>query len=344
MELKVEIFAIGKWNGMQFDVTDLNLMASAFSALKDVHKVPLKFGHNEEQPFTDGQPALGWVDEVFVEGSKLFAKFVDIPKVVYNAIEKKLYKHVSVELDMGVEHKGSHYTWVLSGVALLGADIPAVNTLADLTSYMKRDNDLTFKKRVAFTAIDNNNFKESFKMDDLEKALAKVKMLEAQAEATQVQVNNFTKDKVESDALVLSFKAKEELAIKDAKVALFAKAKTDMTDKLESLVKSGTITPAQREKFTSDFRDDVVVIEKLNFALDIMTTGDVGSKGFKKDETSMSNSKDEDEGMQPDEILVNRVNEFMRINPNATFSASRNQVMKADPALAKAYHNMNGEL
>lgn len=139
-ELDVEIFAVGRWNGMEFTAEDLMDFANSFHNLKEVHKVPLKMGHNGEQPFTDGQPALGWVDDMWFSKDigKLVAKFIDMPKIVYDAMKAKLYKHVSIEADFGVEHNGNFYNNVLSGVALLGADIPAVNTLQDLQAFMSK--------------------------------------------------------------------------------------------------------------------------------------------------------------------------------------------------------------
>jgi len=340
MELDVEIFAIGQWNGMNFESEDLNMMAAAFNALQEVHKVPLKFGHNEEQPFTDGQPALGWVSKVWVDGVKLMAQFTDIPDVVYRAIENKLYKNVSIELDMGVEHKGNYYTWVLSGVALLGADIPAVNTLADLTSYMSKA--LPFKKRVVFTATNIKPPKKRFTMNELEKAQAEVARLKAEGEAKDEQLKTFSTEKVKTESELTTLKAQEVQRIADAQVAKFAKARTDMTSKLETMVKEEVITPAQREKFMADYKDEDVTIDKLNFTLDILATGK-GNKGMGKEDTSKKSSSDDEDGKLPDEVLNDRIQEYMRTNSSATFSAARKQVMKADLKLAIAYRDMNGE-
>lgn len=132
-----EVFAPGTWNGLTFTRADLDDIARNFVALNPYHKVPLKLGHNTKQPLTDGQPALGWVSNVYVgTGDKLFAVAMDVPTVVMNAIKSKLYRKVSIELDIDVQHKGKFYRYVLSGVALLGAEIPAVNVLADLDKYL----------------------------------------------------------------------------------------------------------------------------------------------------------------------------------------------------------------
>ena len=58
------------------------------------------------------------------------ATFADMPDIVFEAISKKRYRKVSIELDKDATHKGETFKWILSGVALLGAVLPAVNTLA----------------------------------------------------------------------------------------------------------------------------------------------------------------------------------------------------------------------
>lgn len=343
MDLEVEVFAVGTWNGMPFEKGDLLVIADSFNSLKEVHDVPLKFGHNDEQKMTDGQPALGWVGELFVKGEKLMAKFIDMPKIVHDAMKKKLYKHVSIELEYGVEHKGSVYDLVLSGVALLGADIPAVNTIADLTSYMSKD-PLSFKKRVAFTAININKKEEDFNMGALEDAQAKIATLEAEGKAKDAKLKTFTKDKVDSDSKIAEFEAKEAKKVEDEEIAYFAKAKTDMTSKLEQMVKDEVITPAQREKFTAEYSDDKSVIERLEFTLNVLSEGAKGTKGMDTTEHGKDTIDDkDDEGKLPDEILMTRVNVLLEKDTSLNFTSARNRVMKADPVLAEAYRDMNDQ-
>jgi len=127
-----EIFATGKWNGLDFTDDDLDKIVQSFEFFDLSGRIPLKFGHNSEQPLTDGQPALGWVDRIWREGSKLLADFRDVPRVVYDAIKSGRYKHVSVELLRDVTAGNRTVPLVLDAVALLGADLPAVGTLKDL--------------------------------------------------------------------------------------------------------------------------------------------------------------------------------------------------------------------
>ena len=130
----VEIFATGVWNGTTIKAKHLNEMASNHQLFSRKLRVPLKFGHNDEQPFTDGQPALGWVSRLRVEGNKLLADFVDMPEKVFQVIKAGMFDRVSAEVLFGVENGEDNVGTVLVGVALLGADLPAVTDLEGLAS------------------------------------------------------------------------------------------------------------------------------------------------------------------------------------------------------------------
>ena len=132
----VEIFAIGTWNGMKFTHEDLQQIADNTNALLDKgrNKPPLKLGHSEAQILAgqeDGDPALGWVENIQVKGDKLVADFVNVPDIVVNTIEAGLFRQISVEM-RPIEHLG----WILTATAILGADIPAVKTLEDLQAFL----------------------------------------------------------------------------------------------------------------------------------------------------------------------------------------------------------------
>jgi hypothetical protein len=156
-----EIFAIGKWNNMTFSENDLDDIVENFERLNSIHRVPLKFGHNKEQQVTDGQPAIGWVSKVFRQGGKLYADFTDMPKSVFEAIKNKLYRTVSVELLFDVDHDGNRYDHVLDAVALLGADHPAVNTLADLDALLASRATFSGGQRMSFETIAGKRTKDT---------------------------------------------------------------------------------------------------------------------------------------------------------------------------------------
>lgn len=183
-----EIFKVGTHNGLDFSAADLDAIVNAFDALKDTIRVPLKFGHNNEQTITDGQPALGWVDRVWKDGIKLLADFSGVPTVVFEAIKNGLYRNVSIELlkDVGLDG-GAVRPWVLDGVALLGADSPAVRGLKDLqalTMSAKGLKGVRIGAQVAFTQSINIGASKTMTNEELQAALdAANQKLDAQTKA-----------------------------------------------------------------------------------------------------------------------------------------------------------------
>lgn len=342
MDIRVEIFSVGKWNGIDFDRSDLQLMAAAFDKLKENHKVPLKFGHNDEQPFTDGQPALGWTDSLEVVGDKLVANLTDVPEVVFSAVQNKLYRHVSIELDFGVNYKGDHYPFVISGIALLGADIPAVNNIGDLTKYMARKVDqenlsstkLDSTKRAAFTAITQ---KQIFKVGDpmdIKEMQAKLEAMEKKLNDKDSQLADLAADKAKFERSTTDLQAKVKLQEEAAKKAHFERKKTELTDAAEALVKEGKIAPAQREAFMAQYKEDDSIIESMESNLKVLGMFSKSNEG----EQGGTRDKSED-GLSPAELLFNRVKKH-QADKGVSFKQARDAVMAADKDLAREYITM----
>ncbi len=309
-ELKAEVFAVGKWNGINVEPSDLNEIVAAFKKLGDNHRVPLKLGHNKEQTITDGHPALGWVSDVWVEGSKLMAKFSDVPDVLMKAIEKKLYKNVSIELDAGVQWKQDFFKYVLSGVAILGADIPAVNVLADLTAYMKRGSaDYSRKNTLTFTYVDQ----EKTMTDE-----ATLKAAQDEAASLKAQLATI---RTEQDT------------------AKFTTAKNDLQAKLDGLVKDGVIIPAQREKFMAGVTKDN--IESFNFSVSAIAEGSPKKTTHSDEQAAAGKGKTEDStGKLASDVLFSKAKK-LAVEKSITFSQAQRQVMEVEPDLAREYMLMN---
>ena len=128
----VEIFSAGVWHGEKYTEDDIDELVNNFNELRDKIKPILKVAHRNDMHKSDGQPALGWVTNLCRQGSKLVATFGDVPKIVFNAISKKLYKRVSSEIYQNLEYGGKKYKRALAGVGLMGADIPEVKNLQDI--------------------------------------------------------------------------------------------------------------------------------------------------------------------------------------------------------------------
>ena len=123
----VEIMRTGKANGIEITEQDLADMETAFKELD--FKPPLKAGHVKDKP---GMPALGWIESLRREGSKLIADLSHLPKQVYEAIKARRYDTVSAEVFFNLERGGKKFRRALKALALLGADIPAVAGLKPL--------------------------------------------------------------------------------------------------------------------------------------------------------------------------------------------------------------------
>jgi len=129
----IEIFEAGTHRGKTYTEADLDAMVANFAAHRDRIKPPLKLGHDDEQQAAklSGLPAVGWLDELKRMGTKLVARFRDVPRVVKEAVRRRLYKRMSAEIytDIGQVVKGAR-GMALRAVALV--DIPEVKTLQDI--------------------------------------------------------------------------------------------------------------------------------------------------------------------------------------------------------------------
>lgn len=126
-ELKnVELFASGKHNGDDYSEKDLDDMVAAYET--QGYQAPLKLGHDE----TPGKPAMGWVANLRREGGKLLGDITNIPKEIYDLIQRRGYDRVSSEIYWNLKTGGKNFRRALKAVALLGADVPAVSSLTPL--------------------------------------------------------------------------------------------------------------------------------------------------------------------------------------------------------------------
>lgn len=335
----VKIFATGIWNRQEWTKRHLKSMAEAFKALKNVHRVPLKFGHNKDQKMTDGLPALGWVDNVYLsnDGETLLADFADMPDIVYKAIKSKLYRKLSIEMRQFVSYKAQQFESVLAGVALLGADIPAVNTLGDLEKYIPEG--FTAEDEVLFELEDPLTIKEEGKKmpDNIEERLAKFQaQLDQQAEENKALRKQNEELKSERDKVTKDFSDLSS-TIKKQQVE---EARQKIVEVFDSAVKDQAITPAQRTAYFNALKvndDDAVVNIKMEEVKAMLPTDKMSM--FAEDK----GKNDEQSFEAPDDQITVKAYELMAGNSKLDFSAAAEQVMRSNPALAAAYRDMNYE-
>jgi len=342
--LDAEIFAVGKWNGMSFDREDLQAMVDAFKALGDRHQVPLKLGHSDDEDLRAGQPALGWVEDVWVASDKLMARFTAVPDLVYNAIQEGRYRNVSIELDIGVSHQDQAYDFVLSGVALLGSEIPAVNTLEDLTAYMTAATlGYTKRQHATFTAIggeegddEPGNGGATMGMTPEEKA--EFDRLKGSVEELKGERDDF-KAKYEAE------QTKRQEMEKAQKEAAFKRAKEDFEARLEALVKAEKITPAKRDEVMGRLKeDDETTQDVVKFTVESLEEA-FAAPGKKDDQVPPSKEQGlagdnggEGSGTDesPDVTFQRKVSEH-QAQHNVSYREASRAVAQANPDLLKSW-------
>lgn len=333
-----EIFAVGTWNGIDFVEEDLDELISNFDKLKENFKVPLKFGHDEDHK--DGQPAIGWVSRIFKEGGKLFADFTDMPKVVYDAVQAKLYRTISVEILLKALIGGEKFYNVLDAVALLGADRPAVSGLADLNALLAKRTGFTGGHRVAF---ETNAGAEKFEMKKeeevgLEASDVKKLITDAMAPVLEesVKLKKELADEKVKTAKFASDKADDEKTALEGKVKL---ARKGVTDVLDAAVRLKALTPANRtvyEKQIGVDNDERVLeidVEQIKTMFSVKTV----------EGKQVGLHKDTDENDDDPEAQLMELTRKNQVSNGKDFGESFRLTCSANPELHKAYLDTNGE-
>jgi cation transport regulator len=249
-DMEWEIFSVGKWNGDDYSEADLHDIVENFETLKDKIKPPVKLGHG----WKEGQPALGWVESLSVVKDKIVAKITDIPEIIYEAINNKRYKRISSEIYWNFKAAtGKTYNYVLKAVALLGADIPAVDNLQDLTAYLNQISNIgSFDKAVAYefsTAYDTRaenagdikwyiktKTQGAKKMSD-----EKVKKYEDEISSLKTKLETAENEAQESKSKVAKFEQDQEILTQKQRETEFKKF-------CEAEVKEGRMLPAERDR------------------------------------------------------------------------------------------------
>jgi hypothetical protein len=133
----IELIKVGTWSPNCPD-GDWTVTPEHLAAAIDAHragvlrKPPLKIGHTD--PRFDGGPALGYVDHLRVTdgGTTLVGDLINVPGAVAKLLPHA-YPDRSVECLVDfTDQAGTAWPLVLTGLALLGAADPAVETLQSL--------------------------------------------------------------------------------------------------------------------------------------------------------------------------------------------------------------------
>lgn len=362
-----EIFSVGTWNGDEYSLKNLKDMVSNFNALKETIKPPVKLGHNNKginKKISDGQPSLGWVDSLKLVGSKLIANLTNVPDIVYKAIKSGRYKRVSSEIYFNFKTKaGDIYSHVLKGVALLGADIPAVENLADLEAYLTQTPSYegSFDKAVTYTfdvdvegqILSEGGHKNMDEVKELTEQLGqKDKIISTKddqiAEATKTLAEKEEAFKKHAEELK-SYKEKVEAMEKKETDEKKTGHKKDIIDFCEEQVKVFKMTPAARDTIVKGLEEGKHSYSiESGFSIcweDFKTFMEGQIELLNKGEKASGKKKDKEEGEYKDisDEVDQKAKAFILTQKEAgkevNYSEAVKFVLEGDADLAEAYVN-----
>ncbi len=250
---RLEIFSAGTWqpgNGSEltFHESDLDQMVENFAALNGTNIVRphLKLGHTEAQKWfgqSVGVPTLGWIDRVWREGKKLLADVSNVPNALLDMIRGHHYHNVSAEIfpSGAIEHEGKKFGPVLSAVALLGTEMPAVKDLAGLASALYADQ-FTAKTSAAPIIFNQEAPKGMFTQEQVDSLIAAaVSKAVGETKATySEQLSSYT-----AQITTLTARAETAETRLSEQAATFAAA--EMENLVNQSIKDGKLLPKQKD-------------------------------------------------------------------------------------------------
>jgi hypothetical protein len=328
---------------------DLSEMVSSFNQLAPIGGFTpvLKLGHAEAQKFigqSNGAPNLGVIEKIWREGAKVLANFVNVPDAVVDLIRQKRFNNVSVEVVPSMEFDGKTFANVLTAVALLGAELPAVKGLKELSAAVFTQATVEPFEPVAPDNIVSYEW-ETEKMPDtkltqeqhdalLEAAVSKAVAV-AKAEFA-AETEKLTAERDEAREAVKTVKT--EFAEYTDKVAQ-AEAET----LVDTAIKAGKLLPKQKEAamaFASNLTGTVKFgdEDKSMAALFADFLGAMPSKVDLKENGSGSTEEGdtdtyEDAGLKVDALA----RKAMAENDKLSYSDARSLVLENDADLKSAY-------
>lgn len=131
----VELMRVGKWNLStgEWECTEKEIAAAIEAHEKGILRKPvIRLGHND--PRFSGDPAVGWLDNLRAseDGQALIGDMVGVPEWLAEILPSA-YPSRSIEgLYDYTAPDGSEHEFVLTGLALLGATRPGVESLQSL--------------------------------------------------------------------------------------------------------------------------------------------------------------------------------------------------------------------
>ena len=322
---------------------ELDAMVASFEALTPIGGFTpvLKLGHAEAQKFmgqTSGAPNLGIVDKIFREGEKVLANFLNVPDAVVDLIRQKRFSNVSVEVVPNLEFDGKKFSQVLTAVALLGAELPAVKGLKELAA--------TLFTEVEVTPIQADNIVSYEQETEPMTVTYTQEQHDALVEAAVSKAVDAAKVEYAETAERLTAERDEAVeAVKTVKTS-FAEytdkvANAEAETMVDSAIKDGKLLPKQKDAamaFMSNLTGTVTFGDE-DKSMRVMFADFLGAMPTKID-TSEKGAGTENEtedyanaGAEVDKLA----RKAMKENGKLSYSEARAEVLEADAELKAAY-------
>ena len=326
----VEIFGSGTWNGFKFVDEDLDQIVKNTNALmaKGELKPPVKLGHSEKQILDgqdDGNPALGRATGFRLAGDKIVCDLTGMPDLLFDSIEKERFTAVSVEMD-----HVKHFGWFITAVALLGADIPAVKTIADLQAFLTDSTmsgsgvNLQFSEpKINHSGVNMAEEEKTKPAVSVESAqeLAEMKLKYSEAERRLKEMEQKEKDRsfsAQKDAILAPYR-------QDAKDGKLMPA---LVEELEKSLES------QRNTFSDKLLIDADLARKVSLGY---------SESLKQAETA-SDKAGETPAVTPDVKIAQEIAKIRASAPTIRYEDAESMAQSANPDLFADYHRWTADV
>lgn len=162
-----EILKSGTHKGFTFTPEILKEIYDNFYRLKGTIKPTVKLGHSAgEIEKRSGYPAVGYITALKLspDGQTLTADIDKVPSQIKDLIDKGAYQQKSAEVWVNYEtESGDKLGTILTGLAILGEEIPEIKTLNDIQKLYMSD-----KTKVLYIELSQKN-KEAITMEDATK-------------------------------------------------------------------------------------------------------------------------------------------------------------------------------
>ncbi|GAI82969.1 unnamed protein product, partial [marine sediment metagenome] len=248
-ELKgVEIFGVGVWKGNKITGEDLDGIVNDTNEIIDKLKPKVKLGHDNKQGLLQrtGLPAGGWITRLKRAGDKILVDIKEVPKVLYQLIKNGAYKRISSEILAGYTEPSTKkkYNKVLSAIAFLGADLPAVTNLKDIAALYDSDDNANL---IIYEKVENKQ------TDKINKIRKEVYVMPGKVTITEIENKKFVAvedyEKLEKEKEAVG-KEKEEAEGYKGKFEAEEKKSKEAEEKLNKISKE------TREAEIKTFIDD----------------------------------------------------------------------------------------